>query len=243
MVIQTFERVLDSLARDKIKLEGEFLLGSNYTFLVRVHPEEDESFLAVYKPKEGERLLWDFPNNTLAHREVAAYLISQALEWNLVPPTVYRDDGPLGPGSVQMFIDHDPNYHYFNLVEEDFQRLRPLVLFDLVVNNADRKGGHIIFDENRTLWSIDHGLSFNQEEKLRTVIWDFAGERIPSNLRRNLTELYQKLKSLEGFLIDLQDHLSPQEIAELTTRANRVSHMTHFPHPPDHRRAFPYPPV
>ena len=140
MVENNFESVLKSLRKDQIELEGEFLHGSNYTFLVKIKPGEGEPFLAVYKPQEGERILWDFPNNTLAHREVAAYLVGQGLGLNFVPPTIYRDDGPFGPGSVQLFIEHDPNYHYFNFSKDDFQRLRPVVLFDLLVNYADRKG-------------------------------------------------------------------------------------------------------
>jgi hypothetical protein len=243
MVERTFEQVLQSLAEDEIKLEGEFLLGSNYTFLVRVHPKTEDSFLAVYKPQEGERILWDFPDNTLAHREVAAYLVSQALDWNLVPPTVYRGDGPFGAGSVQLFIDHDPNYHYFNLSDDDFQRLRPVALFDLLANNADRKGGHVLFDPSGNLWSIDHGLCFNVEEKLRTVIWDFAGEPIPGDLREDLVSLRNKLESPSALLEELQAHLSAEEITILRSRADRLLKMARFPYPPKNRRAYPYPPV
>jgi hypothetical protein len=243
MIERTFEQVLESLAQHEIKLEGEFLLGSNYTFLVRVFPPQQDSFLAVYKPQEGERILWDFPSNTLAHREVAAYLVSQALGWNLVPPTVYRADGPVGAGSVQLFIDHDPNYHYFNLSENDFQRLRPVALFDLVANNADRKGGHVLFDPNSNLWLIDHGLCFNVEEKLRTVIWDFAGEPVPTDLRQDLADFRRKLEPPSAFLETLQAHLSVDEIAALRTRTERVARMARFPSPPGNRRFYPYPPV
>ncbi len=243
MVERTFELVLDSLARDEIKLEGEFLLGSNYTFLVRVYPKADESFLAVYKPQEGERILWDFPDNTLGHREAAAYLVSQALGWNLVPPTVYRNDGPFGPGSVQLFIDHDPNYHYFNLSDQDFQRLKPVALFDLLANNADRKGGHVLFDQNGNLWSIDHGLCFNVEEKLRTVIWDFAGEPIPAELRQDLISFRQQLEPPSSVLDQLKHHLISEEISVLASRADHLVIMARFPYPPDNRRAYPYPPV
>jgi hypothetical protein len=239
----TFENVLHSLQKGEINLEGEFLLGSNYTFLVKILPKEGESFLAVYKPQEGERILWDFPDNTLAHRETAAYLVSQALGWNLVPPTVYRDDGPFGPGSVQYFVEHDPNYHYFNLSEEDFQRVRPVVLFDLLVNNADRKGGHIIFGKDGHLWSIDHGLSFNVEEKLRTVIWDFAGEPVPGDLREDLFAFRQKLEPPSTLRGELKEHLTPKEVALLAIRADSLIKMERFPHPPSNRRSYPYPPV
>lgn len=243
MVEVTFEQILGSLADDVIKLEGEFLLGSNYTFLVRVHPQTSESFLAVYKPQEGERILWDFPDNTLGHREVAAYLVNQSLGWNLVPPTVYRSDGPFGPGSAQLYIEHDPNYHFFNLSKQDIQRLRPVALFDLLANNADRKGGHVLFDQNGNLWSIDHGLCFNVEEKLRTVIWNFAGEPIPEDLRQDLVMFRKQLELPSTFLDQVGEHLSLEEITVLISRTDRLLRMSHFPCPPDDRRAYPYPPV
>ena len=243
MVEIIFENVLEALQKSEIKLEGEFLHGSNYTFLVKAHPEGGEFFLAVYKPQEGEQILWDFPDNTLAHRETAAYLVSQALGWDFVPPTVYRSDGPFGPGSVQLFVEHDPNYHYFNFSDEDFQRLRPVVLFDLLINNADRKGSHMIFGENGRLWLIDHGLSFNVEEKLRTVIWDFAGEPIPDDLQAALISFRKALDPASKLLDSLKLHLSPEEIAALTTRADHLIEMGHLPFPPNDRRAYPFPPV
>jgi hypothetical protein len=239
----TIENVLKLLHQGEIKLEGEFLLGSNYTFLVKVLPEEGDSFLAVYKPQEGERILWDFPDNTLAHREFAAYVVSQALGWSLVPPTVYREDGPMGPGSVQFFVDHDPNYHYFNLSDDDFQRVKPVALFDLLVNNADRKGGHIVFGEDGHLWSIDHGLCFNVQEKLRTVIWDFAGEPVPEDLRKDIADFRNKLDPPSTLVDQLKQHLDPREIAVLSDRADRLIRMNRFPYPPNNRRAYPYPPV
>jgi streptogramin lyase len=120
----------------------------------------------------------DFPRASLARREVAAYLVSEALGWRLVPPTVYRKDGPIGSGSLQLFIEHDPGYHYFTFSDADRQRLHPVAIFDLLINNADRKGSHLLLDPDGHLWLIDHGLCFHREDKLRTVIWDFAGEPI-----------------------------------------------------------------
>lgn len=238
-----FESVLKSLRKDQIELEGEFLHGSNYTFLVKIKPGEGDPFLAVYKPQEGERILWDFPNNTLAHREVAAYLVSQGLGCNFIPPTIYRDDGPFGPGSVQLFIGHDPNYHYFNFSDDDFQRLRPVVLFDLLVNNADRKGSHIIFDENDHLWLIDHGLCFNIEEKLRTVLWDFAGDPIPDELQVSLKRFREQLDPTAELHTELSKHLAPDEVDVLSRRADSLLEMAYFPFPPNNRRAYPFPPV
>jgi len=243
MTAITFESALRSLRTDEISLEGEFLHGSNYTFLVKMKPEGDDPYLAVYKPQEGERILWDFPDNTLAHRETAAFLVSQALGWNLVPPTIYRNDGPFGPGSVQLYVDHDPEYHYFNFSESHFQQLRPVVVFDLLVNNADRKGSHIIFGTDDHLWLIDHGLCFNVEEKLRTVLWDFAGEPVPDDLRDALEKFQQQLASPSDFLTELKAHLAPDEIAILTARADRLIQMEYLPFPPNDRRAYPFPPV
>ena len=170
-----------------MELKGQFLLGSNYTFLVTVHHAGLE-LPAVYKPSRGEKPLWDFPDNTLAKREVAAYLVSEALGFRFVPCTVLRDDMPLyGPGSLQQYIEYDPEYHYFNFSDEDKARLGPVVLFDLLVNNADRKGSHVLIENgSRRLWAIDHGLCFHEEEKLRTVLWDSAGQEIPPDLRATL---------------------------------------------------------
>lgn len=215
------------------------MLGSNYTFLVNVRHEGQE-LQAVYKPSKGEQPLWDFPDNTLAHREVAAYLVSQALGWCFVPYTALREDGPYGPGSIQQYIEYDPNYHYFNFTKEDKARLRPVMLFDLLCNNADRKGSHVIIEEGtRKLWLIDHGLCFHEQDKLRTVIWDYAGELIPEELLEPLTRLPLDQNLLAG----LQPYLSRGEIAALTNRAKGLVPSGVFPLPPEHRRAFPYPPI
>ncbi len=171
------------LENGEITLQGQFLLGSNYTFLVKVK-YEDQLVDAVYKPMRGEQPLWDFPPASLAGREVAAYIVSEALGLGFVPATVLRE-GPFGPGSLQLHIDYNPNYHYFNFKAADRVRLVPVALFDLLVNNADRKGSHVFFQKRtRRLFSIDHGLCFHEEDKLRTVIWDFAGQTIPAGTHR-----------------------------------------------------------
>jgi len=238
----SFDKVLAALQRGDLSLEGEFAHGYNYTFLIQVKHQE-ESLRAVYKPQEGEQPLWDFPDDTLAHREASAYLVSQALGWNFVPPTVFREDGPYGPGSVQFFIDHNPNYHYFNLKDEDFQRLPSVVLFDLLINNADRKGSHLIFGPEGELWLIDHGLCFNVHEKLRTVIWDFAGQSIPQNLRDDLIQFKENLSPTSEWVAALSEHLAPEEISALQTRAEQLIKMEFFPYPPQDRRAYPFPPL
>ena len=223
-------------------MEGEFLWGSNYTFLVRVG-NSDHSIQAVYKPTEGERPLWDFPSATLAHREAAAYLVSEGLGWELVPPTVYRENGPHGPGSLQLFIQHDPEYHYFNLAAEDVDLLRPVVLFDLLINNADRKGSHIIFDPDHHLWLIDHGVCFHSEDKLRTVIWDFTGESIPDRLLADIANLIHKLESPSELQQTLQEHLSVVEIQALVDRAGQILNIRTFPGHDRRQRPFPWPPL
>src|SRR5512140_2679576 len=152
------EFLQNAFAKGSIELKGQFTLGSNYTFLVTV-THKGQEIPGVYKPQKGEQPLWDFPENTLAGREVAAYHVSQALGWELVPYTVFREDGPYGPGSLQQFIEYNPNYHYFNFKPADKEKLRPVALFDLLTNNADRKGSHVFFEKNtRHLYAIDHGL-------------------------------------------------------------------------------------
>ncbi len=229
--------VLDVLLHGEITPQGQFLWGSNATLLAEVR-RGTERVLAVYKPVRGQRPLWDFPRETLPHREVAAFLVSEALGWHLVPPTAYRADAPYGAGSLQQFIDHDPEYHYFTFTPEDRARLRPVVLFDLLVNNADRKAGHVLRDAAGRLWLIDHGICFHEENKLRTVIWEFAGQPVPSGLRADLRRLQARLQQDDGWL---RPHLSEAEIAALRARAARLAEATHFPHPPADRRAHPWP--
>ena len=225
-----------ALQNGDYKLKGQFMLGSNYTFLVDVE-YENKIYPAVYKPSRGEQPLWDFPENTLSLREVAAYQLSEILNLHIVPFTVYRDDGPHGAGSLQQFIEYDIEYHYFNFTEEDKEKLRPVAFFDLLANNADRKGGHVFFEEDtQKLFAIDHGICFNEEDKLRTVLWDFAGEKIPD-------ELLAPLSLTSTWSETLEPYLSPNEIRALIRRAERLCKSKTFPRPLQGRRAYPYPPI
>jgi uncharacterized repeat protein (TIGR03843 family) len=229
-------KVKDALQFGEYELKGQFMLGSNYTFLVDVH-YKGELFPAVYKPSRGEQPLWDFPENTLALREVAAYLLSEALGYRFVPYTVLREDGPFGSGSLQHYLEYDVEYHYFKFTPEDRQKLRPVVLFDLVANNADRKGSHVFFDKAaHKLHAIDHGICFHEEDKLRTVIWDFAGQAIPD-------EMLDPLTRTEGWRALFETYLSPGEIAAMSARAERLLETRMFPQPLQGRRAVPYPPI
>ncbi|HNT54932.1 MAG TPA: SCO1664 family protein [Anaerolineaceae bacterium] len=242
--IETEVDVLNILRRGDVELEGQFIRGSNGTFLARVTLAE-RNLLTVYKPIRGEQPLWDFPHRTLARREAAAYCLSAALGWGLVPPTVYRRrKAPLGPGSLQLFIDHDPNRHYFSFSPEEYERLRPAALFDLLLNNADRKGGHVLMDAQNHLWLIDHGLCFNILPKLRTVIWNFAGEDIPAELCMDLERVLTALNAVESPLrAELTALLSAVEVKALVERMCVLLAERRFPQPPGGRRAYPWPPL
>jgi hypothetical protein len=233
---------LTTLETGQITVTGEFMWGSNYTFAVEVSQGE-QILQGVYKPTQGERPLWDFPRASLAHREVAAYLVSDALGWEFVPPTAYRKDGPAGPGSLQLYVDHDPEYNYFSFSLTDLQRLRPVALFDLLINNADRKGSHVLIDKNDHIWLIDHGISFHQEDKLRTVIWDFAGEPIPEEFCSSMISFEAQLNPGTDFLHQLEHHLNPQEINALAKRTRDLLATIRFPNPQPNHRPYPWPPT
>ena len=190
---------------------------------------------AVYKPHRGEQPLWDFPDG-LYRREVAAYRLSRALGWDVVPPTVERD-GPFGPGSLQWFVDADFDQHYFTMLEDDalHDQLRRLCAFDLVANSTDRKGGHVLVDGHGHLWAIDNGLCLHAEVKLRTVIWDFAGESLPADLADDLARLVE-----HPLPSDLADLLDPFERDALQARARALLTEARFPHDPTGRRV-PWP--
>ena len=181
---------IELLTRGAVTIRGRMPWASNATFLVEIALDGGTA-LGVYKPERGERPLWDFPPG-LYKREVAAYHLSEALGWGLVPPTVCRD-GPYGEGSVQLFVPADFEQHYFTLREhaEHRDRLERICVFDLLANNADRKGGHCLAGDDGAIYAIDNGLTFHEEMKLRTVIWDFGGEPIPrallADVKRALT--------------------------------------------------------
>ena len=238
------ERVLALLRTGQMEERGLLPYSSNYSFLVTMRDDELE-LPAVYKPRRGENPLWDFPTGTLCRRETAAYEISAALGWNLVPPTVLRD-GTRGLGSVQFFIDCDPNVHYFSMQEDAryATALRQLSLFDYLVNNADRKAGHCLFGADQRMWAIDHGICFHSEYKLRTVIWEYSGQPIADDLLEKLTGLEDALTEPDGPLnLILDNLLSRPERTALCDRLERLLAVGCHPAPPPHQRNYPWPPI
>ena len=224
---------LDLLRRGEITVKGRMPDASNATFLVQVALGA-ASTLAVYKPGRGERPLWDFPPE-LYRREIAAYRFSEALGWGLVPLTIPRE-GPFGEGSLQHFVDADFEQHYFTLLEraEQHARLQAICLFDLAANNADRKSGHCLLGPDGAIYAIDNGLTFHVEPKLRTVIWEFAGQPIPAAPLEDLARL-----SRAGLPESLAELLDAQEQKALQSRIKRLVAERRFPR--DRGGRYPWP--
>ncbi len=240
--VVSVERVMNLLRQGQIdESYGRLRWSSNYTTIVSVKDDELES-LAVYKPRRGERPLWDFPDGTLCNREVAAFLISDALGWELVPPTILRE-GPSGVGSLQLFIEHDSEVNYFSLSDDFLPELQLMTAFDALVNNADRKGGHCLVDPRAKLWAIDHGICFHASHKLRTVIWDFAGAAIPDRMLDDIQRVLDQLCHTDSELFpQVQKHLGEFEIEALRKRAKRLLQRKTFPKPGPGPN-YPWPPV
>ena len=237
----------DPAERSRLLREGEIVAyelvpwGSNYTFLAALGDKQDEPRdIAIYKPRQGEAPLWDFPENSLAGREVAAYLVSEALGWELVPFTILREDAPLGPGSLQRYIDYDPNYHYFNFSPEDRACLRRVALFDHLPNNADRKGGHVLEMADGHRYGVDHGVTFHTEPKLRTVLWGWAGEPLSDEETEALARLQDAL--LADLSHALEAHLTAFEIEQTAARCARLLQRGRFPLPHGDWPSIPWPP-
>ena len=225
---------LTLLDTGRIEVKGRLPWSSNGTFLVELCLD-GASGLAVYKPLRGERPLWDYPSG-LFRREVAAYVVSEALGWGMVPETVSRDNAPLGPGSLQRFVDADFAEHYFTLLErpEHHEALKTICTFALLINNGDRKSGPCLLGRDGLIWAIDHGLSFHADPKLRTVIWDFAGEPLPPARVDDVARLAaEPPPGLTGLLHD-------DEIEALAARAAHIARHPVFPRIRS-SRAYPWP--
>ncbi len=234
---------LRALQRGLIEAVELIPWGSNYTFAARLVSEEGEHCLAVYKPRRGETPLRDFPSGTLYRREVAAYLLARHLEWDIVPPTVIREDGPHGVGSLQLYVETqreaDAYFDRIRVVHRD--QLQRLAVFDLLANNADRKGGHCLLDLGGHLWGIDHGLTFHHVSKLRTIIWDFCGDPIPEPLVEHLRTIRGTPDRVASIRSDLAPLLSDAELSALFQRWDRLLANPCFPQLDPYRNV-PWPP-
>jgi uncharacterized repeat protein (TIGR03843 family) len=235
------QAALDLLADGELELSGRLVDASNVTMFGTVTGEAGEA-ACVYKPVAGERPLWDFPEGTLAGREVAAYLVSRAAGWNVVPPTVYRD-GPFGLGMCQLWIDIDPAVDLVALAHRgDDPALRQMAVFDAVINNADRKIGHLLPDRDGRLFGCDHGVCFASDYKLRTVLWQWRGKRLPGRAVAALERLREVLADGGQLAAELGQWLQPDELDATRARVDLlIQHKVH-PYPPADWPAVPWPP-
>jgi uncharacterized repeat protein (TIGR03843 family) len=259
--------VVDLLVHGSLDIEGRLVDASNTTLRAELSLD-GTSVRCVYKPVRGERPLWDFPDGTLAGREVAAYLVSEATGWGIVPPTVLRD-GPLGPGMCQLWIDEErqreeplvdfvpgrripPGWHRiaaardetgrpYVLAHSDEPQLARMAVFDAVINNADRKGGHILSTMDGQVHGVDHGVSFHVEDKLRTVLWGWSDEPVPDDALEVLRRLRAGMDAALG--AGLAEHLTARELRALCRRVDGILRTGTYPVPPEDWPALPWPPI
>ena len=229
---------LHLLRTGEIDLEGRMLDASNVTLVGTIRSGDVEGE-CVYKPVAGERPLWDFPDGTLAGREISAFLVSEAMGWRVVPPTVLRD-GPFGPGMVQLWIDGDEDVDLAEFVRRDDPALRRMAVFDAVVNNADRKGGHIIPMPDGHVYGVDHGICFSVDPKLRTLLWRWAGRPIPLAALEVLERLAEDLRGDLGE--QLHEHLTRREVRRTQQRVADLLRTKLHPEPSGDWPALPWPP-
>jgi len=235
---------LDVLREGEIEIVGRLVGSSNHAMLCRVTrvcppPDEPMTIEAVYKPTAGERPLDDFPDGTLSHREVAAFLASEAIGWGIVPPTIRRD-GPFGDGSLQLWIDIDASVDIVAMVLEDDPRLRRIAVFDAALNNTDRKGGHLLPTRDGHIFGVDHGVTFSTVPKLRTVLWGWRGERFTAEEAAGLARLGEGLRG--DLARDLAPLLSRREISGTRRRVDELLDAGRFPLPRPDWPAIPWPP-
>jgi uncharacterized repeat protein (TIGR03843 family) len=234
------EAALQLLRHGELVVEGRLVDASNATLYCSI-TAADVQAACVYKPVAGERPLWDFPDGTLAEREVAAYEVSAASGWQVVPPTVYRD-GPAGPGMVQLWIDTDESVDLLRLMRRaDLDALRAIAVFDAVVNNADRKGGHLLPTAEGAIYGVDHGVTFHVEDKLRTVLWQWAGDPIPERLLDGLLELRARLE--RGLGERLRELLTTREVRRTIRRVDDLLAFGRHPEPTGDWPPVPWPPI
>lgn len=267
---RSFSETEQILAREQLHVEGQLSGASNATLLCSVDGSAlAETFRCVYKPQRGERPLWDFPSGTLGRREVGAYLLSELTGWSVIPPTVWRDEGPFGPGMCQAWVDDDvhspavtvvsPDEVPVNwrvvleartydgsdvvLVHEDSPKLKRMAILDIITNNADRKGSHVLRDSSGGIWGIDHGLTFHVDDKLRTVLWGWAGESLDPEIAADLESLAAKLMGDSSNTHALRSHLTVREFDRLVHRVEVTRALMCYPEPSTHQPALPWPPM
>ncbi len=235
-------QTLALLAQGEMEIASLVPWSSNYTFLVTIRAGA-RTIQAIYKPSRGERPLWDFPDGTLAKREVAAYLVSAALGWPNIPPSVLRA-GPEGEGVVQLFIETVDEQHFFTLRQTHRDEMKRIAVFDAAINNTDRKGGHILLGMDGCIWCIDHGVTFHEYPKLRTVVWDFTEQPIPPDILQDLCDLQARLaRADESLTVSLAELLSRRELRALRQRIDALIATGTFPQPPEDWPPVPWPPL
>jgi uncharacterized repeat protein (TIGR03843 family) len=234
----TREATLGLLADGELEVVGRLTEATNATFLCRV-TSDASGLLAVYKPRRGERPLDDFPVGTLGNRERAAFLLSEASGWDIVPPTILRN-GPLGPGMLQAWVETDPDTDVLEMVMTSDTRLRVVCLFDALANNADRKGTHLLPVPSGHVYGVDHGITFNRDPKLRTVLWAWRGTTIAPDEMAVLTRVRSELDGALG--AQLAALVSERELRATVKRADALIATCLFPEPDPYRPAVPWPP-
>jgi len=227
-------KILDRLKNEELIITGRLIDASNATLFGNLNNDED--FKVIYKPVAGERPLWDFPDGSLAAREYAAYLFSEIFGFNLVPETVLRD-GPFGFGMVQRWIDEAQPENLIEIAQGDIADLRKMIFFDALINNADRKYGHILIGDNDQILGCDHGISFHVEDKLRTVLWQYSGD----DLKQEEITLLKRVLDYE--FDEFTELLTSDEIDAISTRAANLLKIGKLPTPAVDRPAIPWPPV
>jgi uncharacterized repeat protein (TIGR03843 family) len=226
--------LIEQLRSDELVISGRLVDASNATLFG--HLKSDESVKIIYKPKAGERPLWDFPDGSLAAREMSAYIFSELFEFKIVPPTVLRD-GPFGFGMVQLWIDEAQPENLIEVAQSRRDDLRKMIFFDALINNADRKYGHILITKENQILGCDHGISFHVEDKLRTVLWQFSGE----DLLASEHQILEQIK--DANLNEFKDLLTQREIDAINSRAETLLKIGRLPIPSNDRPSIPWPPV
>ncbi len=231
-----------ALRGGELEVIGRLVGSSNNAMVVRVDGRED--LLAVWKPTRGEQPLFDFPIGTLTRREVAAYLVSEAIGWGIVPPTLLRE-GPYGEGMVQQWIDVDPDVDIVAMIMGDDPRLRRIAVFDAVVNNTDRKGGHLLPIPSGHLYAVDHGVTFSAVPKLRTLLWAWEGEAFDDDERAGLERVRAGLENRAGggLATSLRELLAAHEVEATRLRVDELLATGIFPSPNPEWPAIPWPPI